>query len=116
EHVMRDAKPLGHVAGIVDILPGAAGALAVGGRTVVVKLQRNADDVITLGLQQRSRDRGVDPAGHGDDDPCVLWTALEIQTVEHGSGIAAIAAAPRASRSGNFRAVPEKRDRLIGTA
>ena len=86
EHVMRDAKPLGHVAGIVDVLPGAAGALAMGGRTMIVKLQRDADDVITLGLQQRSRDRGIDPAGHGDDDPCVLWTALEIQTVEHGSG------------------------------
>jgi len=86
QHVVRNADPLGDIAGIVDVLPGAAGALAMGGRAVIVKLQRDADDVVTLGLQQRSRHRGIDAAGHGDDDPCVLWTALEIETVEHGSG------------------------------
>ncbi len=83
---MRNADPLGDVARIVDVLPGAAGALAVGGRAMIVKLQRDADDVVALGLQQRSRHRRVDAAGHGDDDPCVLWTAFKIQTVEHGSG------------------------------
>jgi hypothetical protein len=57
EHVMRNADPLGDVAGVVDVLPGAAGALAVGGRAMVVKLQGDADDVIALGLQQRSRRR-----------------------------------------------------------
>ena len=78
--------PLGDIAGVVDVLPGAAGALAMGGRAMIVKLQRDADDVVTLGLQQRSRHRGIDAAGHGDDDPGVLRTAFEIQTVEHGSG------------------------------
>ncbi len=86
QHVMRDADPLGDVAGVVDVLPGAAGALAVSGRAMIVELQGDADDVVTFGLQQRSRHRRVDAAGHRDDDPGVLWTALEIQTVEHGSG------------------------------
>ena len=86
EHVMRDAEPLGDVAGVVDVLPGAAGALAMGRRAMIVELQRDADDVVAFGLQQRSRRRGIDAARHGDDDPCVLWTAFEIQTVEHGPG------------------------------
>ena len=54
---MRNADPLGDVAGVVNVLPGAAGALAMGGGAMVVKLQGDADDVIALGLQQRSRHR-----------------------------------------------------------
>ena len=86
QHVMRDADPLGDVARVVDVLAGAAGALAMGGRAMIVELQRDADDVVAFRLQQRSRHRGIDAAGHGDDDPGVLRTAFEIQTVEHGSG------------------------------
>src|SRR6188768_3837827 len=89
---MRDADPLGNVAGIVDIAPGAAGPLAMGGGAVVVELQGDADDVIALGLQQGSRDRRIDAARHGDDDPGVLRTALEIQAVEHDSSLLAITA------------------------
>src|SRR5665811_1339650 len=85
DSVMRDADPLGDIAGVMDVLAGAAGALAMGGRPMVVQLQRDADNVVTLGFQQRSRHRGIDAAGHGDDDPCVPWTAFEIETVEHGS-------------------------------
>ena len=96
EHVMRNADPLGDVAGVVDVLAGAAGALAMGGRAMIVKLQRDADDVIALGLQQRSRHRRVDAARHGDHDPGVLRTAFQIQTVEHGSG-------HRFNRGGNAR-------------
>ena len=72
------------VAGVVDVLAGAAGALAVGRGAMVVELQRDADDVIAFRLQQRSRRRGIDAARHGNDDPGVLRTAFEIQTVEHG--------------------------------
>ena len=68
EHVMRDADPLGDVARIVDVLPGATGALAVGRGAMVVELERDADHVVALGLQQRGRHRGIDAAGHGDDD------------------------------------------------
>ena len=86
EHVMRNADPFGDVAGVVDVAAGAAGALAVGSRAMIVKLQRDPDHVIALGLQQGSRHRRVDAAGHGDHDPCVLRTAFEIQTVWHGRG------------------------------
>ena len=83
---MRDADTLGHFAGIMNVLPRTAGALAVRRRTVVVKLQRDSDYVVALRLQQRSRDRGVDAARHGDDHSCVLRTAFKVETVEHGSG------------------------------
>ena len=94
EHVMRNADPLGDIAGVVDVAAGAAGALAMGGRAMIVELQRDADHVVAFGLQQGSRHRGVDAAGHGDHDPCVLRTAFEIQTVEHGRG-------HRCNREGN---------------
>ncbi len=45
EYVMGDAEPLGDARGVVDVLPGAAGALARDSGAVVVKLQRNADDL-----------------------------------------------------------------------
>ena len=85
EHVMRDADALGDRARVMDVAPGAAGALAVGGGAVVVKLQGHADDVVALRLEQRGRDRGIDAAGHGDDDPRVLRTALRVEAVEHAA-------------------------------
>ena len=45
---MGDAEPLGDRAGIVDVLAGAAGALAMGRRAVIVKLQRHADHVVAF--------------------------------------------------------------------
>ena len=39
EHVMRNADALGDRAGVVDVLAGAAGALAVGRGAMVVELQ-----------------------------------------------------------------------------
>ena len=83
EDVVRNADPVGDRAGVVDVLAGAAGALAVGRRAMVVELQRHADDVIALGLEQRRRHRGIDAAGHGDDDAGVLRAAFEVEAVEH---------------------------------
>ena len=80
---MGNAELGGDVAGVVDILAGAAGALAVGGRAMIVELERDADDVVALGLQQRSRSRGIDATRHGDDNPRVLGTSFNIQTVQH---------------------------------
>ncbi len=85
EHVVGNADPLGYVAGIVDIATGATGTLAMGGGAMVVKLERDPDYVIALGLQERSRHRRIDAAGHGDYDPRVLRTAFEIKAVGHGS-------------------------------
>ena len=73
---MRNADALGDRARVMDVAPGAAGALAVGRGAVVVELQGHADDVVALGLEQRGRDRGIDAAGHGDDDARVLRTAF----------------------------------------
>ena len=83
EHVMRNADALGDRARVVDVLAGAAGALAVGRGAMVVELQRHADDVVALGLEQRRGDRGIDAARHGDDDAGVLRPAFEIEAVEH---------------------------------
>ena len=80
---MRNADPVRHRAGVVDILAGAAGALAVRRRAMVVELQGDADDVIALGLEQRGRYRRIDAAGHGDDDAGVLRSAFEVEAVEH---------------------------------
>ena len=87
EDVVRNADPVGHRACVVDVLAGAARALAMRRRPVVVKLERDADDVIALGLQKRGRHRRVDAAGHGDDDAGVLRAPFEVETVTHsGSG------------------------------
>ena len=67
QHVMRNADPVGDRAGVVDVLAGAAGALALRGRTVVVKLQGDADDLMARLRKQRRRDGTVHAAGHGDD-------------------------------------------------
>ena len=84
EHVVRNAERLGDAARVVDVLAGAAGALAVRRRAMVVELQRDADDVVALGLEQRRDDRGIDAAGHGDDDAGVLRPAMQVEAVEHG--------------------------------
>jgi hypothetical protein len=83
EHVVRNADALGDRARVIDVLAGAAGALAMGGSTVVIELQGNADDVVAFGLDQRGGDRGIDPPGHRDDDAGFLRTALDFERVKH---------------------------------
>ncbi|MGH6725900.1 MAG: hypothetical protein ACREB8_05065, partial [Pseudolabrys sp.] len=56
----------------------------MGGGTMVVELQRDADHIIALGFEQRRGHRGVDPAGHGDDDSGILRAVVEIEAVWHG--------------------------------
>ena len=82
EHVMRNAEPGGDVARVVNVLAGAAGALAVGRRAVVVELHRHADDVVALARQQRRDDAGIDAARHRDDDARVLGRLGQAQAVE----------------------------------
>ena len=65
---MRDAEPRRHRAGVLNVLAGAAGALAMRRLAMVVELQGDADDVVTLLLQQGGDDARVDAARHGDDD------------------------------------------------
>ena len=81
-------------AGVVDVLAGAAGALAVGRRAMIVELEGDPDDVVALRLEQRRGHRGIDAARHGDDDPDVLRTALDFETVEHRLSVTGRTAAP----------------------
>ena len=64
ENVVGNSEPRGDVAGVVDILAGAARALAMGRLAVVVELHGHADHVIALAGQQRSDDGGIDAARH----------------------------------------------------
>jgi hypothetical protein len=50
QHVMRNANSVGNIAGIVDILSGAASAFAVCGRAMVIKLKRDANNVVAFRL------------------------------------------------------------------
>ena len=49
--LMSFHDPLSDIARVVDVLPGAAGALAMGGRAMIVELQGDADDVVAFRLQ-----------------------------------------------------------------
>ena len=45
EHVMGDAQTVGDGLRVVDVLPGAAAAAALHRFTMIVKLQRDPDDL-----------------------------------------------------------------------
>ncbi|MNT36757.1 hypothetical protein D3C72_1728620 [compost metagenome] len=62
---MGDADQFGGQTGVVDVLPGAAGALLLQGGAVVVELERDADHVIAGLGQQGGDDRGIHSARHG---------------------------------------------------
>ena len=51
ENVVRNIEGLSDPPGIVNILPGAATAFAPRSGPVIVKLKRDADDVMARGLQ-----------------------------------------------------------------
>ena len=56
---MGNAETLRDTARVVDILTGTAGALAMRGGTVIVKLKCHANDVIPFLLQKRCDNRGI---------------------------------------------------------
>ena len=59
-------EPFGDARRILDVLAGAAGALAAARRALVVELQRDADDLVALFGEDRRRHRAVDAARHAD--------------------------------------------------
>ena len=79
---MRDAEPLGDARGVVDILPGAAGALAPDRGAVVVQLQGDADDLEPALDQQGRGHRRVDPARHRDHDAVVGRSAGQVDVLQ----------------------------------
>ena len=68
-----------------------------GGRAMIVKLERDADDVIALGLEQRGGHGRIHAAGHRDDNAGVLRAAIEIETVAHR--LSAVGAPARRQRT-----------------
>ena len=84
EHIMGNAKLGGDVARVVDVLPGAAGALAMDRLAMVVKLQGDADHVIAFGGHERGDDGGIDAARHGDDDARVRRRLGEAKRIQAG--------------------------------
>src|SRR3984885_7268265 len=56
EHIMGNAEPRCDVARVVDILSGAACALAVRRLPMVIELHRVADHVVALGWGPRLRE------------------------------------------------------------
>jgi hypothetical protein len=49
---------------------------------MVVQLERDADHVVALALEEGCDDRGVDAARHGDDHSCVCRTPRQMKAVE----------------------------------
>jgi len=76
---VRDVECLGHPAGVVDVLPGAACALAMRRLAVIVELERDADHVVAGALDQAGRHRGIHPARHRHDDAGSLRRPREIK-------------------------------------
>ena len=79
EHVMRDAERFGHLPRIMDVTAGTTGTLAMRCLAVIIKLQRDADDVIALRRQQGGGDGRIHAARHRDHDAGVLRTAVQSQ-------------------------------------
>ena len=75
----------GDAAGIVDVLAGAAGALAVRRLAMVVELQGYADDLIALAGEEAGNHRGIDATRHRDDDARVFGALGNIKRVHHVS-------------------------------
>src|SRR5579875_214672 len=87
EHVVRNAELCRNLPGIMNILPGTAGAFAMFRRAVIVKLQRHADHFIALFDEKRSHGRGIDAARHRDDDTRLGGRLRQVEAVaEQGHG------------------------------
>jgi len=83
DEVVGDAEVLGYVAGVVDVVDGAAAALrngfgqalasVIGGEAALVpELEGEADEGMSLGVQKRGDGGGIDAAGHGYCDGVLL--------------------------------------------
>ena len=91
EDVVGDVEPRRHRAGIVDVGAGATRAGPPHRAAVIVELQRDAEDVVALVLEERRHHRGIHAARHCHDHPAGTRRASEVEAVArfgHGSIIA----------------------------
>ena len=82
KHVVRNAEPVGDAAGVIDILTGTTGTGSTDRRAMVVKLKCDANDIVSLALQQSCDDRGIDATRHGHDNARVGGCTRQHQAVE----------------------------------
>src|SRR6185437_9434292 len=68
EDVVRNGQGFRHAARVIDVLTGAARTLLPDGGTVIVKLERDPDHVVTGALEQRGRHRRIHAPRHRGDD------------------------------------------------
>ena len=78
---MRDPKRFTHTASVVNVLSRAAGPLLPESCAVIIKLKRDADDIIAGILRQGRGDRRIDPARHRNNHPCAgtIGAKTEVQ-------------------------------------
>ena len=99
EDVMRNPQALGHVAGVVNVLPGAAGAPALDGGAVIVKLQGHANHVIAEMVQQGGGDRTVHASGHRHNHagggPVAGKAEIKVAVCRHDEGDSAAPSRPQ---------------------
>ena len=69
ENIMGNPQPVGHGAGIADVVAGATGTFALDRFAVVIKLKGDADDLCAACRGHGRHHRTVDTARHGDNDP-----------------------------------------------
>ena len=93
QHIVGDGDGLGGGAGVQDILAGAAGALLLHRRAVVVELQGDAHHVVAGALEQGGGDGGIHAARHGRHHPRpdrkgrgVARGPLDVGVDVHGEG------------------------------
>ena len=86
EHVMRDPELRRDRACVMDVAPCAAGPLARCGfgRSGIIKLQRDADDIVAVARQHGRHDGRIHAARHRDDDPRGCGGLGESEGVEGG--------------------------------
>jgi hypothetical protein len=69
---MRNAEAFRNAAGIFNVLASAARTGAMHCRTMIVKLQRYANNIIAFTFENACHNRGIDAARHGDDNARVF--------------------------------------------
>ena len=84
EHIMRDAEPSGDGARVVNIGTGTARPLGLDGDAVIIKLQGDPHDLVSLLMKQGCRDGTVDTAGHRDDDARVGRRLGKTERIDRG--------------------------------
>ena len=67
QHIMWHIQHGGDAARIVNILAGTTRAFAANGFAMIVKLQRDADRIISGAFHQSGGDRAIDPTRHGNN-------------------------------------------------